>query len=103
VAQRRRLVARDEREDHVQRGVLEQGESGGAQDRPPVLGDRLAQRVLGDAAPRAQRGELGGLLQLVADVEPDEPERRGHQERDAPAPVLDLLGGQCEVQHQHDE
>ena len=42
--------------------------------------------------------ELGGILQADADITPDQTKRRGQQERQAPAPVMEVFNGHERMQ-----
>ena len=55
---------------------------------------RFPQRRLGHLLGLAQLGELRGVVQAQPDVEADQTQRSGDQERDAPAVALHRVGGQ---------
>ena len=111
VLQLRGQIARHVRQQHVVGDVEDQDQSDAQQQRPPLTEDHLADAdpLLGLAArlllrPRLllQLREGRGLFEPHPQVEADDAHRAGDQERDAPAPGVQVLGGQ-QRGHQRDQ
>ena len=58
---------------------------------------------LGDGLHLLQGRELRGVLDLPTDVEADEAQGHGDEERDPPAPGAHLVGSECLVEEEYDE